>query len=360
MESIIQAVRDVSITSNLAKTPESGSLLHLSYPFRIFDSLPTDDLDIVFVCLDCEAFEYAQHKVTEIGIAVLDTRDLRGLSATAGDDAITGHIRSAHYRLVEYSGLVNRKFVHGCPTTFNFGSSTWVKLADVPRLINRILRDPTNLEHCARFDIEMIDAEPQIVLVGHGLGNDIKYLQTLGIKISTVPSIINQADTQKLAPLSRLVGLATLLVAVGIKAVNLHNAGNDAVHTEMIALESREPEKLGKILSKPRRKPLDLHDHRIHAPVLWGGSAKCGDEARPRTGHGRVRGKNAGGDVEGPTNGGRAALIMTHVEASKKQFLVQVKSGLRNAQSGLGDEGQNGHVWYLSRCDQNSNSTAVS
>ncbi len=159
MESIIQAVRDVSITSNLGKTPESGSLLHLSYPFRIFDSLPTDDLDIVFVCLDCEAFEYAQHKVTEIGVAVLDTRDLRGLSATAGDDAITDHIRSAHYRPVEYSGLVNRKFVHGCPTAFNFGSSTWVKLADIPRLINRIFRDPTNLEHCARFDIDMIDAE---------------------------------------------------------------------------------------------------------------------------------------------------------------------------------------------------------
>jgi len=96
MDSIIQAVRNFSITSNLAKTPEVGSLRHISYPFRIFDSLSTDDPDIVFVCLDCETFEHAQHKVTEIGIAILDRWDVRGFSATGGDDAITDHIRSAH------------------------------------------------------------------------------------------------------------------------------------------------------------------------------------------------------------------------------------------------------------------------
>ncbi|KAK4903720.1 hypothetical protein LTR49_026700, partial [Elasticomyces elasticus] len=299
MDPIVQAMGNVSVTSNLAETPDDGRLLNLSYPFRTFDSLPTDDPDIVFVCLDCEAFEFAQHKVTEIGIAVLDTRDLRGLSATAGDDAVTHQIRSAHYRPVEYSRLINKKFVHGCPAAFSFGSSTWVKLADIPRIMNRLFRDPTKLEHCARFDIDVIDAERKIVLVGHGLGNDIRYLQNLGIKTSMVPSIINQADTQKLASSGTLVGLAKLLVALGIESVNLHNAGNDAVYTlqaflKMTMLESREPGKLKKVLSKPRRKPIDLYDHRIQAPVLWGGSAELGDEARPRTGHGPGRGKNAG------------------------------------------------------------------
>ncbi|KAK3614368.1 hypothetical protein LTR22_027807 [Elasticomyces elasticus] len=115
--------------------------------------------------------------------------------------------------------------------TFSFGSSTWVKLADIPRIMNRIFRDPTKVEHRARFDIDVIDAERKIVLVGHGLGSDIRYLQNLGIKTSMVPSIINQADTQKLASSGTLVGLAKLLVAVGIESVNLHNAGNDAVYT---------------------------------------------------------------------------------------------------------------------------------
>jgi len=75
---------------------------------------------------------------------------------------------------VEYSGLVNRKIVHGCPTAFNFGSSTLVKLADIPRVIDRIFQDPTNLERCARFEIDMMDAERNIVLVGHGLGNNVE------------------------------------------------------------------------------------------------------------------------------------------------------------------------------------------
>ena len=43
---------------------------------------------------------------------------------------------------------------------------------------------------------------------------------------------------------------------MGIEAVNLYNAGNDAVYTlqtflKMTVLESREPGKLGKILRKP-------------------------------------------------------------------------------------------------------------
>ena len=32
---------------------------------------------VVLVCVDCEAYEMAQHKITEVGISVLDTRTLR-------------------------------------------------------------------------------------------------------------------------------------------------------------------------------------------------------------------------------------------------------------------------------------------
>lgn len=38
---------------------------------------PQDDLtelqDVVFVCIDCEAFEFDSKKVTEVGVSVLDT-----------------------------------------------------------------------------------------------------------------------------------------------------------------------------------------------------------------------------------------------------------------------------------------------
>lgn len=39
--------------------------------------LPSELADVVFVCVDCEAFEFAQNKTTEVGVSVLDTRELR-------------------------------------------------------------------------------------------------------------------------------------------------------------------------------------------------------------------------------------------------------------------------------------------
>lgn len=32
---------------------------------------------VVLVCVDCEAYEMAQHKITEVGVSVLDTRTVR-------------------------------------------------------------------------------------------------------------------------------------------------------------------------------------------------------------------------------------------------------------------------------------------
>lgn len=41
--------------------------------------------DAVFICIDCEAWEHDQHEVTEIGVAVFDTRDLPALDTTSLD-----------------------------------------------------------------------------------------------------------------------------------------------------------------------------------------------------------------------------------------------------------------------------------
>jgi len=51
----------------------------------------------VLLCVDCEAFEFDQSKVTEVGVAVLDTKDIRGIPA--GDNAADwiSKMRYAHY-----------------------------------------------------------------------------------------------------------------------------------------------------------------------------------------------------------------------------------------------------------------------
>ena len=68
-----------------------------------------------------------------------------------------------------------------------------------------------------------------------------------------------------------------------IEAVNLHNAGNDAVYTmqalvKMAALESNEPGRFSELLRMVKGKPFERYDNAIVAPVVWGGTAVMGDE----------------------------------------------------------------------------------
>lgn len=64
--------------------------------------------DVVFICVDCEAYEWAQHKVTEVGIAVLRTRRLEQDGSCADPTSIAGVMEHAHLRPVQYSNLVNQ------------------------------------------------------------------------------------------------------------------------------------------------------------------------------------------------------------------------------------------------------------
>ncbi|KAK3620295.1 hypothetical protein LTR22_025651 [Elasticomyces elasticus] len=127
--------------------------------------------DLVFLCVDCEAYEWAQHKVTELGVAILDTRRLRQDISSPDFGSIVGEMKYAHFRPVEYSNLVNRKFIKGCPNSFGFPQSTWIRLADAPRLLARIFLDPSNLSLAAAFDTPWREKR-NVVLVGHGLAND--------------------------------------------------------------------------------------------------------------------------------------------------------------------------------------------
>jgi hypothetical protein len=75
----------------------------------------------VFVCVDVEANERNANQITEIGIAALDTRDLKSLvPGERGANWMT-KIRARHFRINEYKHIVNTEFVSGCPERFEFG-----------------------------------------------------------------------------------------------------------------------------------------------------------------------------------------------------------------------------------------------
>lgn len=77
--------------------------------------------DFVLVCFDVEAIERPPNPISEIGIAILDTRDIAKTAPGPVGEEWWPLIKAHHLRVRELSALVNRDYVHGCPDAFNFG-----------------------------------------------------------------------------------------------------------------------------------------------------------------------------------------------------------------------------------------------
>lgn len=78
-------------------------------------------------------------------------------------------------------------------------------------------------------------ASRKLLLVGHDVGADIKYLSEVGVGLLELPNLIGQLDSQMLHQYWRDLpngrGLSGVLADLCIGSKNLHNAGNDAVFT---------------------------------------------------------------------------------------------------------------------------------
>ncbi|KAI0180973.1 hypothetical protein GGR52DRAFT_13518 [Hypoxylon sp. FL1284] len=190
------------------------------------------DGSVRFVCVDAEAWERAPDIVTEIGLAILDTRDIIGVppgEAGAGYNWFNS-IRAYHFRVQEHMDKVNRRFVAGCPDLFNFGQSHIISRGDMARVLSNVIEDKESQE-----------MRP-IVMVGHGIGQDLKYMKKVGYNIWNVSQYSDDIDTQWMfqrlekSPDSR--GLQAVCEMLDIPGRNFHNAGNDAVYTlrAMIAI----------------------------------------------------------------------------------------------------------------------------
>lgn len=77
----------------------------------------------VFICFDIEAIERPPNPVSEVGIAIFDSRVANNKAVPRGTcgRGWWPSIQAHHLRVKEYSGLVNHDFVKGCPGAFDFG-----------------------------------------------------------------------------------------------------------------------------------------------------------------------------------------------------------------------------------------------
>jgi len=212
-------------------------------PFAVDPEQPSPfafESSVIFICVDVEAYEFDQAKVTEIGIATLDTRDIAGLAPSAGASAWRAAVRSRHFRINEHLHLNNSVHVHGCADRFNFGESEFVDLRDVPALVASCFRPPYSAGAAnsvgATLELES-EAEPRtLVLVGHDVEQDVQYLRRCGYDVRNLRHLHRRCmDTAALCRAHEGVrdtwSLGRVLDRHDIDPWHLHNAGNDAALT---------------------------------------------------------------------------------------------------------------------------------
>ena len=211
------------------------------------------DQSVVFVCVDVESYERAHHKITEVGIATLDTRELTNVAPGANGQNWRGLIRARHFRVKEYAHLVNSKFVQGCPDRFYFGKSDIVPLAEAPTHVAACFSPPfgAHQSNGATNVLDLVQAldlneRRNIIFLGHDTLGDVRYLQDLGFDPLKVDGLLEALDTAIMYRVWRRehnsTSLGRILNDFDIAGHGLHNAGNDAVYTvqAMLAVCVRE------------------------------------------------------------------------------------------------------------------------
>lgn len=195
--------------------------------------LDGDYIDAVLVCIDCEAWEDDHSKITEIGIAVLDPRDVEGVEPGTNAQHWTPKIKAAHLRFNEHAALVNRKYVKGLEEFFNFGTTYWADLDMSKAVLQRLFEQPAELNMVVSLkDLPSVSPR-QVIFVAHDMKTDFRFTDQLGFPLRQARNVVRHVDTQVVAGATKKtkIGLQRLLHALDIEATNLHNAGNDAVYT---------------------------------------------------------------------------------------------------------------------------------
>jgi hypothetical protein len=170
--------------------------------------------DVVFVAIDTEGGETS---ISEVGIAILDTRSLIGLSP--------GHKAGEWYKLIRTRHFSTRLKCY----RFKFGITERVPLAALKPYIKSLISPLRNY-----------------VLVGHSVSVDLdKMFSILDYDLRSLPNVVCQLDTlhivrgmpvpQKLSSLWKHL-TRTVYRQEEERTFSFHNAGNDAVYNLQVLL----------------------------------------------------------------------------------------------------------------------------
>ncbi|KAF2857921.1 hypothetical protein K470DRAFT_260347 [Piedraia hortae CBS 480.64] len=195
----------------------------------------------ILICVDCEAWEESPRPMTEVGVATLDTRLLRGIDPGVAAQNWQKLIKPRHFRIHEWKHVQNNKFTSGCPDRFEFGESEFVMLKDLNNLLSSCFSPPySNFKGTLPGEEQEKGSEAslerrKIVLVGHDIASDINYLIKNNFNPFGMGNVIDTLDTAKIfqgwKKEANPRALSKCLWEFEMVGWNLHNAGNDAVYT---------------------------------------------------------------------------------------------------------------------------------
>jgi hypothetical protein len=90
--------------------------LDLSKPLKM-----EPDGSVIFAAIDLEAFEFNHDLITEVGVAILDTKLTQGVAPGEGGRGWFKLVKAHHFRIQENLSYVNGRHVEGHPYNFDFG-----------------------------------------------------------------------------------------------------------------------------------------------------------------------------------------------------------------------------------------------
>lgn len=203
------------------------------------DAVPLDREKPVFVAIDVEAWEMDHNRITEIGIATLDTANIPSvdkLPALSMADidldtfkcedgvritratVISDLIKCRHLRISEHKSMRNGTYVSDAADKFDFGESEWVSLADVPAILGASMRF---------YDED--GNKRKIILVGHDIKQDMAFLRVAGYDVWNIKDLEVMDTTsmhKAVCDIHESRGLSKVLMDMGVIFWDLHNAGN--------------------------------------------------------------------------------------------------------------------------------------
>ena len=184
------------------------------------------------MAIDVECYEHPPRSLTELGVAILDTRHIKGAEPGFMGQDLFDFFYFYHFRMKENAHMINRTWVSSAPENFDFGKTRW---------LNQDQAKPF-LADCFQTRVsEDSDEFVPVLFLGHAMHGDEDLLRThFGVNVDDYGSIIAKVDTQKMARELRLhrqlIGLRDLTTRFGIEPRHLHNAGNDIAYTMMDAI----------------------------------------------------------------------------------------------------------------------------